>query len=194
MARSKLNQFEKARLGAIGENNVVSMLMQKGWDAFNANCSVKNYKAVDVICINSSISESIDEPWKPKTVFVQVKTSVCNNIPIGFTIGQCYSREYLEEYVKGPYVFVVTEKGNNEFKFRYFILSRSQFINLVHESHKFYYDGYKRLATLKDGNVAGLYVRWLKGESDKATQKHIAFDNPLKGISCENAWDNIWKP
>lgn len=34
-------QPEKARLGAVGENMVVSMLMQNGWDAFNANCTIK---------------------------------------------------------------------------------------------------------------------------------------------------------
>lgn len=43
-------QTQKARLGAIGENNVVSILMQKGWDAFNANCTIKNYKSIDIVC------------------------------------------------------------------------------------------------------------------------------------------------
>ena len=36
----KSTQPEKARLGAVGENMVVSMLMQHGWDAFNANCTI----------------------------------------------------------------------------------------------------------------------------------------------------------
>ena len=38
-------QSEKARLGAIGENLVVQNLMEHGWDAFNANCSIKNFKS-----------------------------------------------------------------------------------------------------------------------------------------------------
>lgn len=46
-------QTDKARIGAIGENNVVSILMQKGWDAFNANCTIKNYKSIDIVCLNS---------------------------------------------------------------------------------------------------------------------------------------------
>ena len=46
-------QMDKARLGAIGENNVVSMLMQHGWDAFNANCSIKNYKSIDEAIVTS---------------------------------------------------------------------------------------------------------------------------------------------
>ena len=46
---NKTNQAEKARLGAVGENQVVSMLMQHGWDAFNANCTIKNFKSIDVV-------------------------------------------------------------------------------------------------------------------------------------------------
>lgn len=38
---TRSTQPEKARLGAVGENMVVSMLMQNGWDAFNANCTIK---------------------------------------------------------------------------------------------------------------------------------------------------------
>lgn len=44
---TRSTQSEKARLGAVGENMVVSMLMQNGWDAFNANCTIKNYKSID---------------------------------------------------------------------------------------------------------------------------------------------------
>lgn len=47
------NKIDKARLGAIGENNVVSILMQHDWEAFNANCSIKNFKSIDIICLNS---------------------------------------------------------------------------------------------------------------------------------------------
>ena len=39
-------QSEKARLGAIGENLVAVNLMEQGWDAFNANCSIINYKSI----------------------------------------------------------------------------------------------------------------------------------------------------
>lgn len=38
----KSTQPEKARLGAVGENMVVSMLMQHGWDAFK--CKLYNKK------------------------------------------------------------------------------------------------------------------------------------------------------
>lgn len=39
----KSNQSAKARMGAIGESLVVTKLMEQGWDAFNANCTIKNF-------------------------------------------------------------------------------------------------------------------------------------------------------
>ena len=52
---TRSTQPEKARLGAVGENMVVSMLMQNGWDAFNANCTIKNYKSIDQYSVNSNV-------------------------------------------------------------------------------------------------------------------------------------------
>lgn len=57
MKQVKNNQDAKARIGAIGENLVVAKLMQQGWDAFNANCTIKNYKSIDIICLNSDLRE-----------------------------------------------------------------------------------------------------------------------------------------
>ena len=73
---TRSTQPEKARLGAVGENMVVSMLMQHGWDAFNANCTIKNYKSIDIVCLNSEIKETTNYPWKPASALIQVKTSV----------------------------------------------------------------------------------------------------------------------
>lgn len=194
-------QMGKARLGAIGENNVVSILMQKGWDAFNANCTIKNYKSIDIVCLNNEHPESEDKPWKPTTALVQVKTCTQTNIPVGFNIGQAsgydengrnIGKEYLREYVKGPYVFVYAKEEGGELRFRYFILSRSQFIELVYAAHR-WYTGWPRDKELNMKSPAGLYVRWLEGKSDAATDRHEAFLNPLNGVSCENCWENIWK-
>lgn len=63
-------QPEKARLGAVGENMVVSMLMQNGWDAFNANCTIKNYKSIDIVCLNSEIKETPNYPWKSVSALI----------------------------------------------------------------------------------------------------------------------------
>jgi hypothetical protein len=193
MDKTKSEQMEKARLGAVGEHNVVSILMQKGWDAFNANCSIKNYKSIDIVCLDSGRSESIESPWKPKTVLIQVKTSRQNNIPIGFNIKQCLDRVYLEQNVKGPYVFVFVKEEGDKYSFRYFILSRKQFIELAYSAHKHYDEGYKREKELNKEALAGLKLKWLEGEGEKATGNHIAYNNPLNGVSCENCWNNIWE-
>ena len=193
MGKTKSEQMEKARLGAVGEHNVVSILMQKGWDAFNANCSIKNYKSIDIVCLDSDRSESIESPWKPKTVLIQVKTCRQNNIPIGFNIKQCLDRVYLEQNVKGPYVFVFVKEEDDKYSFRYFILSRKQFIELTYSAHKHYDEGYKREKELNKEALAGLKLKWLEGEGEKATDNHIAYNNPLNGVSCENCWNNIWE-
>lgn len=193
MKKTKSEQMEKTRLGAVGEHNVVSILMQKGWDAFNANCSIKNYKSIDIVCLDSDRSESIESPWKPKTVLIQVKTSRQNNIPIGFNIKQCLDRVYLEQNVKGPYVFVFVKEKCDKYSFRYFILSRKQFIELAYSAHKHYDEGYKREKELNKEALAGLKLKWLEGEGEKATGNHIAYNNPLNGVSCENCWNNIWE-
>ena len=185
-------QKEKARRGAIGENNVASILMQHGWDTFNANASIKNYKSIDLICTKAP-DQSSQKPWKPEVTFIQVKTCVQSNIPIGFSIEQCISKSYLEKNVVGPYVFVYVDQSDDVMKFRYFILSRRQFIDLAYEAHQFYMNGYHRNDPRpSEKSPAGLYVRWLEGKSEDENAKHDAFHNPLNGISSENKWENIW--
>ena len=104
--KQKIDQTRKARVGAIGENMVVAKLMQQGWDAFNANCTIKNYKSIDIVCLNADLKESDELWWKPRTSLVQVKTSVQNNIPAGFSIQEALNKDYLQQIVKGPYVFL----------------------------------------------------------------------------------------
>lgn len=40
---------------------------------------------------------------------------------------------------------------------------------------------------------AEIDVKWLMGEDEPETKRHKAFVNPLKGVSCEDCWENIWK-
>ena len=201
----KTTQAEKARMGASGESLVVAKLMEQGWDAFNANCTIKNFKTIDIVCIDGNSTDP-KSPWKPNIALVQVKTSVQSNIPAGFTMAQCLDKEYLEKNVMGPYVFVSARKGDdNNYEFRYFILSRRMFIDLIHAAHKYAIYNYKReikeetindpayINGVKVTAPSGLYLRWLMGKSDKANKRHGEFKNPLEGIKCENAWDNIWR-
>lgn len=63
---------QNARLGAIGESYVQMRLMQKGWDAFNANSTYNNYKLVDIICLKPEDTKM----WKPRTALIQVKVTI----------------------------------------------------------------------------------------------------------------------
>ena len=193
MKQVKNNQDAKARIGAIGENLVVAKLMQQGWDAFNANCTIKNYKSIDIICLNSDLREEGELNWKPKTALVQVKTSCQKNIPVGFSIEQSQDIEYLENNVKGPYVFIHMQEKDKEISFRYFIISRKNFIKLVYELHHWYIHDYKREKSLVMSAPAGLSIKHLMGEDEKENSKHKAFHNPINGVSCEDCWENIWK-
>jgi len=186
---NKSDQAEKARIGAVGENQVVSMLLQQGWDAFNANANIKNYKSIDIVCIKPNP----DIPCKPQLALIQVKTCFQKNIPIGFTIEQCLEDDYLEKHVMDPYVFVYASKSNGAWSFRYFIISRQQFIKLARAGHDWYVNGYKREKPVSQKSPAGFNLTWLKGEGEDANNHRIAFQNPLKGVKLEDAWENIWK-
>ena len=182
MQVNKTNQAEKARLGAVGENQVVSMLMQHGWDAFNANCTIKNFKSIDVVCLNSGLPESPELKWKPRTALIQVKTSVQKNIPVGFNIKECLDKSKLEQQVKGPYVFVYTDASKDIWSFRYFVISRRQFIELIYAAHDWYKNGYQREKDISLESPAGMKVIWLEGKNEEEKDNRIAFHNPLKGI------------
>ena len=182
-------QTGKARLGSIGENLVVAKLMQHGWDAFNANCTIKNYKSIDIVCLNSDKSESDALWWKPQTALVQVKTCVQNNIPAGFSIAESLDKNYLEKMVKGPYVFVSAKQETDGFAFRFFIISRTQFIELLYRAHVFY-------DKMHNGNEekkapAGISISWLEGKTEFAPRTPDDFGNPIKE-TCEDKWSNIW--
>ncbi|MCH5306709.1 MAG: hypothetical protein J1E37_01415 [Prevotella sp.] len=200
-----ISQSQKNRMGAIGESNVVSQLMQHGWDAFNANCTIKNFKSIDIVCLNGNDCDE-KTPWRPKTALIQVKTCSQRTIPMGFTIRDCLDRNYLERSVMGPYVFVhAKENEDGKYSFRYFIISREDFIELAYRGHLFYVYDYERKHNKQPFNdenyingvsinsPAGLKVSWLEGFDELETKNHKHFENPLKGVSCENAWENIWK-
>lgn len=187
-------QAQKARLCAMGENLVITQLLQKGWDAFNANFSLNNYKSIDIVCINNRIPESTEHWWKPKTSFVQVKTSVENNITTGFSMKQALDKDYLWKMVKGPYVFVsaIKDKITNQFSFRYFIIPRSVFVKLLYISNVFYINVIHKNENMVLSAPACISISWLEGGQEFSPMHKTHFDNPLD-ISCENEWRNIWE-
>ena len=187
-------QAAKARLGAIGENLVLTQLMQHGWDAFNANCSIKNYKSIDVVCLDSSSSESEEHWWKPKTSLIQVKTSVENIITTGFTLEEALDKDYLLKMVKGPYVFVSAKKDKetDTYSFRYFIVPRSLFVDLLYVTNHYYVNEMHKNDHLVLSAPAGFYVSWLEREKEFSPRNKTPFDNPITE-TCEDEWNNIWK-
>ncbi len=190
--KQKIDQTRKARVGAIGENMVVAKLMQQGWDAFNANCTIKNYKSIDIVCLNADLKESDELWWKPRTSLVQVKTSVQNNIPAGFSIQEALNKDYLQQMVKGPYVFVSANPNEDGYAFRYFIISRTQFIDLLYVAHKYYVNVLHQNDKIELSAPACLTISWLEGKPEFSPRNQADFCNPLSE-SCEDKWENIWK-
>lgn len=190
--KQKNDQTRKARVGAIGENLVVAKLMQQGWDAFNANCTIKNYKSIDIVCLNADLKESDELWWKPRTSLVQVKTSVQNNIPAGFSIQEALNKDYLQQMVQGPYVFVSAKPNEDGYAFRYFIISRTQFIDLLYVAHKYYVNVLHQNDKIELSAPACLTISWLEGKPEFSPRNQADFCNPLSE-SCEDKWENIWK-
>lgn len=188
----KNDQAGKARISAIGENLVVATLMQQGWDAFNANCTIKNYKSIDIVCLNADLKESDELWWKPRTSLVQVKTSVQNNIPAGFSIQEALNRDYLQQMVKGPYVFVSAKLIDNNYSFRFFVISRKQFIDLLYKAQNYYVNVLHKGNDIELSAPACISISWLEGETDFSSRNKVPFGNPLNE-SCEGIWDNIWE-
>lgn len=190
--KGKNDQANKVRIGAIGENLVVAKLMQQGWDAINANCTIKNYKSIDIVCLNADLMESDEFWWKPKTSLVQVKTSVQNNIPAGFSIQETLNKDYLQKMVKGPYVFVSAKQINDNYSFRFFVISRKQIIDLLYVAHNYYVNVLHQGDKIKLSAPAGISISWLEGKPEFSTRNFVNFGNPVSE-SCEDKWNNIWE-
>ena len=190
----KEKQSDKARLGAMGENLVVVQLMQRGWDAFNANCSIKNYKSIDIVCLDGSNSESAEKWWKPRIALVQVKTSVQTNIPTGFSIKEALDKDKLWEMTKGPYVFVSAKKNEktNNYDFKFFVVSRSQFVELLYLSNDYYVNVLHNGGNLETSAPACISISWLEGNPLFSSKNKNTFGNPLTD-TCEGKWKNIWE-
>ena len=154
---------------------------------------IKNYKSIDIICLDSSSSESKDHWWKPKTSLIQVKTSVENIITTGFTLEEALDKDYLWKMVKGPYVFVSAKKDKetDAYSFRYFIIPRSLFVALLYNSNYYYVKDMHKDDGLVLSAPAGIRVSWLEGNKEFSPRNKTPFDNPIKE-KCEDEWKNIW--
>lgn len=180
--------MNNARIGNIGEQMVIVKLMELGWDAFNVNQVFKNYKSVDIICMN---------PCNGKTQQIQVKTGRGNNpFPTGFYSDNKGNIDNFE--IKGPWVFVLATGEGIDMSFRFFILSKSEVETLILTSNNWYMNKYERENEISNHTPVGIKLKWLQGEGEKNTLndnlkiRHAAYVNPLQHDS-ENCWDKIWE-
>ncbi len=184
---------DKAIIGAIGENMVVTKLLENGWATLNVNTMIKNFKSIDLICLRMK-----DDSWEHDSVLVQVKTLKVEgknkdvNFPTGFDIEQSKDEEYLKKAIKGPYVFVLMKEAPSGYEYEYYILSRKQMIDLLLASNTWYLS-WPRKKGIKEKSVpAGLLLHWLRREGDKAHNGRKEFFNPLADQpSTKDNWNNI---
>lgn len=162
---------------AIGETAVVLELLKKGFDVININNSYLNYKDADLICMN---------PNNGKSVKVQVKTGTTQNIFAGFNSETNGIVPNLEEKIIGPWVFVFMNE--KDFNMEFYILTKEETIELIKTSCDWYANAYNR--ELKSKPMVGVEVKWLKGESSKATKLHPEYKSTLSETS-QDKWEKI---
>jgi hypothetical protein len=82
------NMNDRTKIGLIGETAVTLELLKKGFDVININCTYKNYKNADLLCMNAN---------NGKSVMIQVKTGTSNNILTGFVSELDGTIEHIEK-------------------------------------------------------------------------------------------------
>lgn len=174
--------------GKIGEAAVLLKLLELGYETFNLNSVLSNFKNADLMCFN---------PENNKYAMVQVKASSIKtpNFRTGFIStrkGEIIGKK-LEENVTCPWVFVHILEENGEKKYKYYILSREEVINLIEDSNRWYWEeGGSHSNATKDEQYIGLPIGWITGNNigkngGKQYPRNIKIANP------ENAWDKITK-
>lgn len=184
--KTKVNHAEKARIGAIGEEAVIIQLLRHKWDAFNANATLANYKSVDVVGLRY-----LKEKAKPQVTLIQVKSMSEKsdlNYPTGFSLKEATDKQLLSDKIVGPYVFVKVKEEGCDF----YIVPRSQIIELIYISNKFYIDKIKEDKKTLTG-PACVRLLWIEGNDRWASSKNMQFGNPIPIGSTKDQWENIWK-
>lgn len=176
---------KNSSIGAIGEHMVAAQLMLHKWDAFNANASITNMCAFDLICLNE----------QKQTALIQVKTTEQNSFPVGITMAEAKDRKKVEQHVVGPWVFVKINGEGAVLPFEYYILSRAQVVEMIWKSNDWYLHKVDRgNKIVKEASVCAIMVEWLNGKNYNAPRLNAeTFINPLNGKSAQDEWDKIWE-
>lgn len=174
---------DRTKIGLIGETAVTLELLKKGFDVININCTYKNYKNADLLCMNAN---------NGKSVMIQVKTGTSKNILTGFVSELDGTIEHIEKKIIGPWVFVsINPKNLSDINF--YVLTKEEVLNLITSSNKWYVTEWNR--KLKCKPIVGIDISWLEGKNVEKTDshfklKHNEFINPL-GHNSINRWDKI---
>lgn len=172
-------------LCALGENLASAHLLAHNWPTANINRSITNFKGIDLYCQK--------DPNSVEVVGVQVKTAYVNNSAMcGISCGIAANKSELQKHIVGPWIFVHI-KNLVPLDVDYYILSRTQIINLLYETHKWYLYEYKRQPSksLID-SPAALKIKWLQGLDTNSTLANFPFKNPYPGNIFLNNWNNLW--
>lgn len=129
-------------LGAIGEHQTLSRLLLLGYSAAITNLSVENAESTDILCRDS----------KGCFCAIQVKTTSEDNWKTGISHKEFYDdkgqidlakgRKFLESKVVGPWVFVQVGGSAVDPTFKFFVLSRTEVINMIYSNEEWYLTGY----------------------------------------------------
>lgn len=181
-------------LGAIGEHQVLSRLLLLGYNAAITNLSVENTESTDILC----------RDYKGHFCAIQVKTTAEDNWKTGISHKEFYDdngqidlakgRQFLEKKIVGPWVFVQVGGSSVFPTFDFFVLSRSEVIEMIYSNEVWYLTGYNRKKPLKGSGPICIYKPWLCGLGVPANSNHIEWVNPFASpeYKFDNAWYNLW--
>lgn len=181
-------------LGAIGEHQTLSRLLRLGYSAAITNLSVENTESTDILCRNN----------KGHFCAIQVKTTFEDNWKTGIyhkeffddngQIDLAKGRNFLEKKIVGPWVFVQVGGSSVHPTFKFFILSRSEVIEIIYSNEEWYLTGFNRKRPLKCSGPICLYEAWFHGLGIPANNNHIEWANPFPATNFqfEDAWHNLW--
>lgn len=148
------SQINKLMTGLAGEYMVAAKMNLRGWVA---NLTLKNFPKTDIF------------GWNPETrkdIKIQVKTCWDASFFVGVKHTE---RESMNKMIQGPFVFVHMESVDEA---SFYILSKSEFIDIVNTTDDVYFNKPRRKPIKPDYPIA-LSLKDLKPFKDK--------------------WDSLWK-
>lgn len=187
-----MTKIENNALGAVGEHQTLSRLLLLGYQAAITNLSVENAANTDILCRDD----------KGRFAAIQVKTTAKDSFFTGIhhrefydasgNIDMAKGRKFLESKIVGPWVMVQKSGPDNLPSFKFFVLSRSQMIELIYSNEEWYLKGFNRTRLPQSSGSINIYAVWLLGKGIPANSNHIEWVNPLANDIFEDAWHHLW--